>query len=446
MDFSRIDVQRRRVGQTMLALAALPAVWALTPAWWRPGPPSAAAETVAAGRDLFAHEWQPHDPLAHGDGLGPVFNATSCAACHFQGGLGGGGGAKANVVTFTARSSDTGQQLLAGLLHKSAVEPTFLETGDWLKQTYPTVVKSVRNTCNCPPFIDVTVDPVAVGSINSPALFGAGWIDRLSGKEIVQANAVASVKQVGREFNGDFSGIVPGRPRFLGGGRIGKFGWKAQFATLEEFVAAACANELGLGTPGCPQAQPLRRPDFAKSAPDLDRKQFAALAAFVDTLPRPVEIEPADSHGMATVARGREVFQGVGCAVCHPAKIAGLDGVYSDFLLHKIEDEKRGGGANGYGDPLPPDPNVVGPEPNEWKTPPLWGVADSAPYFHDGGSPTLDSAIRRHGAAAKPVTEQYAKLTESDRAALLAFLGTLRAPNAEPRPAPAQGPQGLAAR
>ena len=40
---------------------------------------------------MFEREWQPNDPLAHGDGLGPVFNAKSCAACHFQGGVGGGG-------------------------------------------------------------------------------------------------------------------------------------------------------------------------------------------------------------------------------------------------------------------------------------------------------------------------------------------------------------------
>ena len=49
---------------------------------------------------------------------------------------------------------------------------------------------------------------------------------------------------------------------------------------------------------------------------------------------------------------------------------------------------------------MPKSPSVPLPDghplPEEWKTPPLWGVADSAPYFHDGGSPTLDAAIRRH--------------------------------------------------
>ena len=46
-------------------------------------------EQLKLGLDLFTHEWQPNDPLCHGgDGLGPVYNQTSCVACHGQGGVG----------------------------------------------------------------------------------------------------------------------------------------------------------------------------------------------------------------------------------------------------------------------------------------------------------------------------------------------------------------------
>ena len=95
--------------------------------------------------------------------------------------------------------------------------------------------------------------------------------------------------------------------------------------------------------------------------------------------------------------------------------------------------DPRGGGAGGYREtppvPLPEDY----PLPEEWKTPPLWGVADSAPYFHDGGSPTLESAIRRHHGDAEAVTAAYVKLPADDRTALVDFLKTLRAPSdAEP--------------
>src|ERR1043166_4063947 len=87
--------QRRLVGWSFVGVAAIAVYWSflsdgLRILWG----PSASTSESAQSRELFEHEWAPNDPLAHGDGLGPVFNAKSCASCHFQGGLGGGGGGK----------------------------------------------------------------------------------------------------------------------------------------------------------------------------------------------------------------------------------------------------------------------------------------------------------------------------------------------------------------
>ena len=86
--------------------------------------------------------------------------------------------------------------------------------------------------------------------------------------------------------------------------------------------------------------------------------------------------------------------------------------------------------ANIYRVPINNDvePPPSHPKPSEWKTPPLWGVADSAPYFHDGASPTLHDAIMRHDATARRSKESYKKLLRPKRDALIAFLHTLRAP------------------
>src|SRR5271157_3757488 len=60
-------------------------------------------QTVAQGRVLFEREWQPGDSRSHGgDGLGPVYNDSSCVACHNLGGSGGGGSASKNVDIITA--------------------------------------------------------------------------------------------------------------------------------------------------------------------------------------------------------------------------------------------------------------------------------------------------------------------------------------------------------
>jgi CxxC motif-containing protein (DUF1111 family) len=64
----------------------------------------------------------------------------------------------------------------------------------------------------------------------------------------------------------------------------------------------------------------------------------------------------------------------------------------------------------------------------EWRTPPLWGVADSAPYLHDGRAENLVDAINLHGGEAEHVARNFRALQLADRVRLIAFLRTLRAP------------------
>ena len=110
--------------------------------------------------------------------------------------------------------------------------------------------------------------------------------------------------------------------------------------------------------------------------------------------------------------------------------LGGVKGVYSDFLLYVLEDPSATGGFDQYG-PEPPAesarPSYV-PDPQQWKTPPLWGVADSAPYLHDGSAATLIDAIRRHQGEAKGVTTAYQALPAVDQAAVVKFLESLKAP------------------
>ena len=62
-------------------------------------------------------------------------------------------------------------------------------------------------------------------------------------------------------------------------------------------------------------------------------------------------------------------------------------------------------------------------------TPPLWGVADSAPYMHDGRAATLEEAILAHEGTANWSSTRFRHLNEQDRAAVLWFLQSLRAPS-----------------
>ena len=64
----------------------------------------------------------------------------------------------------------------------------------------------------------------------------------------------------------------------------------------------------------------------------------------------------------------------------------------------------------------------------EWRTPPLWGSADSAPYLHDGRAETFHDAIELHEGEASASAEEYRRLSDEQRSSLLSFLDTLRAP------------------
>ncbi len=416
--------QRKWFALGLAVVLGLGLAWTFSPGLPVMFGPYASASTKQAGYELFMHEWQPNDPLAHGDGLGPVFNDKSCVACHNQGGVGGGGDNSHNVSTFTVLANSRDGEFHEGTIHANASDPRFTESFELVRNRFPVIKGGTRVEGHCS-YMVADVDPLQHGSVQSTALFGAGWIDRISPKAISSNRRGNLISGALREMKLEFDTIPAGRSRVLPDGRIGKFGWKAQFATLDEFVAAACSNELGLGTPKAEQARSLAQPDYTVEDADLNRKQFRALVAFVDTLPRPAEVDLGDARAV----QGKELFKQVGCAVCHLPDIGGVRGVYSDFLLHRIVDQNAGGGSS-YGPPgrdlpLPPDR----PHPDEWKTPPLWGVADSAPYMHDGGASTLESAIGRHGGDAKPVRDAYQKLTRDEQAALVAFLKTLKAPS-----------------
>ena len=365
-----------------------------------------------------------------------MFNATSCVACHFQGGVGGGGELSHNATHFEVMPRPGDPAWRAGTLHKFSVRPAELESHRALRKQFPSVMVSAASPGHCDSG-PVPFDPLRSDSVQSTAMFGAGWVDRVSEKAIVYNHRRRSVKSVAAEFGLDFGGVPVGRLRTLADGRVGRFGWKANHASVKDFVAAACADEIGLGTPHKSQSTSFTRPSAAAEAtPDLTDGQFEQMVSFVKMLPRPIEIAPPGSDAGRAAKAGKKLFTTVGCATCHVPDLGGVKGVYTDFLLYTLEDLPPPGvpGGDSYGPPpLPEFPRPDDePRPAEWKTPALWGVADSAPYMHDGNALSLEDAIARHLGDAKSVTKKFDALDTRDKADLIAFLGTLKAPPTAP--------------
>ncbi len=384
-------------------------------------------DMARAGEVLFRHDWQPNDPLCpQGDGLGPVYNATSCVACHHQGGAGGSGGLQHNVTTFLVRlDAKTSRD---GVVHSFGLERA--ETLQDLHPDLPAVsrpsleevvrLRGRESHCLTPP------TGVHLSQRNTPALFGARLIDEIP-ERIILAGAKSQAIRWGKRKPRDESAPA-GRVSRLADGRIGRFGWKGQTASLSDFVRAACANELGLGNPS--QAQPVAlyvKGAARKPGLDLTDQQCDQLTAFCASLARPVERLP-QGVSATDAAAGKKLFGKIGCADCHTPKLGAVDGLYSDLLLHSMGEELVGGGS--YGEkPVPkPGSKEEAPLPSEWRTPPLWGVADSAPYMHDGRAATLKEAIQMHGGQGAPAALAFEALSPGEQAQLLAFLQTLRAP------------------
>jgi CxxC motif-containing protein (DUF1111 family) len=165
----------------------------------------------------------------------------------------------------------------------------------------------------------------------------------------------------------------------------------------------------------------------------MGEDQCQLLTGFVRHLAPPLR-RPADNGTLPPW--GFLVFQSIGCATCHAPRLGAVSGVFSDLLLHDMG-ESSSDVATYYGAPVAPAPSgeLAGaqvpaprrgptgftgmpvtrrrdpsaktqerPRPSgpataaEWRTPPLWGVADSPPYLHDGRASTLDAAIRLHTA------------------------------------------------
>jgi CxxC motif-containing protein (DUF1111 family) len=218
--------------------------------------------------------------------------------------------------------------------------------------------------------------------------------------------------------------------------------------TLREFTLQACALEIGLEVPGFPQAAPPWKAGYKAPGLDLTADQCDALIHFVASLPPPVSKPPETKQHAAEIAAGRKLFERIGCAVCHPPKLGDAEGIYSDLLLHDMGQSLSDSAIYGSSsvpaelskdnlDPLPvlgaeadaqPKRPKFGAGSREWRTPPLWGLRDSAPYLHDGRADTISVAIAFHGGEGLHSAQQFHRLTLQERQQIELFLQALPPP------------------
>jgi CxxC motif-containing protein (DUF1111 family) len=258
---------------------------------------------------------------------------------------------------------------------------------------------------------------------NPTPLFGTGIIDRVP-EAVIEAGA--------RRKHPGWPKVT-GRVSRLDDGRIGRFGWKAQTASLREFNLAAAAVELGLEVPGHAQAADPRVPPLKAPGMDMNAAECEALLAYVSSLPAPAALARANPRDARANKTGKALFKSIGCAECHVPQLGDVDNIYSDLLLHvmgaELVDTASYGAFLGGPNAEPARPagavHAGAATNDEWRTPPLWGLRNSAPYLHDGRAASIEEAISLHGGEGSTSAQRYRQLPPRDQAQLNAFLLSL---------------------
>jgi CxxC motif-containing protein (DUF1111 family) len=336
------------------------------------------------------------------DGLGPTYNAQSCRECHQNIVTGG-----ASQVTVQRAGHLTDGKFFdsqgGSLIHSRAIHPDATE-----------LVAPGEN--------------IRTFRI-SPSTLGDGYVEAIANHTLAELrdHQPASVRG---------TAVIVSVLEANSQARIGRFGWKSQHASLESFAADAYLNEMGITTPLLPIENTAGGRDVSAwdkvADPEDDGDDVERFANFM----RATKAPPRGAI-TADVRAGEQVFNAVGCGVCHVASIttapAGTPingGVltvpaalgnkiihpYSDFLLHDI----------GTGDGIPIQPTQEYAETaNKIRTAPLWGLRSRNRLMHDGLSFTREEAILRHAGQATQATSLYQALSAAQKAQLLAFVNSL---------------------
>lgn len=346
------------------------------------------------------------------DGLGPLFNDTSCAACHQDAGATGAGSQV--------------KELRVGYLRdgKFVAPDIRLASGEVVNDR-----SLVNHRSICPEAHQTVPEDIQVRAerLTIPVL-GDGFIEAVLDAAILEQRNLRCQLSFGRVCGLAVEVPILEAPGETG---IGRFGWKAQHRSLLSFSADAYLNEMGVTN----QLQPDEVATTCNPNTVPSPNNTEDITVFTDFM----RATKAPGPDVALLSRpeaqaGALVFHRVGCADCHvttwqtAAKDTRINGgkfaippalahksfhPFTDFLLHDV----------GTGDGIVQN----GGEASRLrvKTPALWGLRIRVAFLHDGRSVTLTDAILQHKREAGDAARRYRELTPQEQGRLLAFLRSL---------------------
>jgi CxxC motif-containing protein (DUF1111 family) len=404
--------------------------------------------------------------LVNSAGMGPVFNADQCFICHSQPQIGGSSPKSNPAHVIATRLGGTNTVPEFEEPNGAFREVRFKYQHDGIRDGGVHSLFTVQGRSDAPNCTLKQPDFREAAERRNLAfriplqLFGLGLIESIQDRAII-ANMNAN--------RADKSALgISGHVNRVGNnGTVSRFGWKAQNASIAMFAGEAYNVEMGISNDLFPASrsededcnvayEPFDVPRTEQALYDDPLKIMPAWLMFTMFMRFVDAPEPAPMS--ASAAHGKELFETVGCAMCHtpsfktpghispqtPAqeigpKVVALRGrtvnLYSDLLVHHM------------GATLADNIVQGSAGPDEFRTTPLWGLGQRLFFLHDGRTDNLLVAINDHFSAshsrggdnpardsaaesyepseANAVVRRFDALANSDKQAVLDFLRSL---------------------
>ncbi|AEA43672.1 di-heme oxidoredictase family protein [Fluviicola taffensis] len=388
------------------------------------------------GNSFFNQSWvQAPSTTTARDGLGPLFNARSCSACHFRDGRGAPEANSGLLFRLGSNFDNSPDAIYGGQLqdfsHNSIVAEGSMginyqeEVGYYPDGT----AYSLRRPIYTIPGQNYGAiqGSTAISPRVGQQMIGLGLLELISESDIL-ANADPN------DADGDgISGIANYVTDVVSGTlTVGRFGWKANVGSIAHQVAGAFNGDIGITSVYFPnENHTVNQPACAGlpngGSPEIEDSDLQAVILYAKTLAVPVRRKTTKPE----VKYGAQFFKSTGCVSCHKMDFTtGFGGdvaplknqkitPFTDLLLHDM--------GPGLADNVP-DHLASG---SEWRTQPLWGlglistVNGHTYLLHDGRARSIEEAILWHGGEAEKSVQKFKKLPADFRRYLIQYLESL---------------------
>ena len=358
------------------------------------------------------------------DGLGPRFNADSCAACHAHPTIGGSSPPQ-NPLQAIATTNGGANSLPSFITDNGPIREMRFVSDGGVHALFVITGRSDAPGCSIaqPDFKTQIANGNVSLRIPTP-IFGLGLVENTPDQNLIADVTAVSAQRQAMGITGHFN--------YSGNdGTITRFGWKAQNKSLLMFAGEAYNVEAGVTNELFPNKRdydatcqfntlPEDGTDITQAMANNAASDIAMFAKFMQMTAPPTPVANKDNSG-------QQAFNAAGCNLCHiqnhttaPSNVSGLSKVtyspFSDFQVHamgqNLQDQIPQGQAGG----------------NEFRTTPLWGAGQRIFFLHDGRTTDLLDAIKQHaspGSEANGSIQRFLGMSKNQQQAILNFLRNL---------------------